>query len=131
MPLGGSFVLSLAQSLLGRLGSFLVRLANMCAWLLMRFQERFTGLDTKQASCPEAQSYVAKRKKASGFSYFLNERPRGKSYGNPLEMAALFLMAYTYSHLSREQVKSLQAKKNYSEVSFAFLAFKSTLLTTN
>lgn len=95
----------------GRLGSFLVRLAKMCAWLLMRFQERFTGLDTKQASYPEAPSYIAKRKKASGFRYFLNERPRAKSYGNLLELATLFLMAYTYSHLSREEVESLQAEK--------------------
>lgn len=79
MPLGGSFVLSLAQSLVGRLGSFLVRLANMCAWLLMRFQERFTGLDTKQASCPEAQSYVCiKKEKGIGFFLFSRRTAKGQ-----------------------------------------------------
>lgn len=81
-----------AQSLVGRLGSFLVRLAKMCAWLLMRFQERFTGLPRGTVIC------IKKKKKASGFPYFLNEWPRAKSYGNPLELATLFLKAYTCIH---------------------------------
>lgn len=92
-------------------GSFLlpVRLAKMCAWLLMRFQERFTGLDTKQAG-PQAPRHMCSNKmeKGIGFLFFFLlyiEWPRAKLYGNPLEFARLFISGlhiFTLVSCSRE-----------------------------
>lgn len=116
----GRFVCSLACSKFARSVGFVsCPAAEYVCVAFNAFSREVYGFGYETSKLPRGT--VICSKKASGFSYFLNERPRGKSYGNPLEMAALFLMAYTYSHLFREQVKSLQAKKTTVKCPLPFL----------